>query len=84
MSHELTERERATLTLVEQALTDKEIARRLGVSHRTIESRMEVIRQKLGARNRSDVLRMRYEARIAGLEAELKRLRRREPDDVAP
>ena len=49
----LSEREREVLTHLAQGLTDREIAERLGISPRTVETHVGRILHKLGVRNRA-------------------------------
>ena len=49
---ELTEREMEVLYLISTGLMDKEIARKLGVTNKTIHSHAYFIYTKLGVRNR--------------------------------
>lgn len=52
----LSDREQEVVGLVAEGLSDKEIAGRLGVSPRTVESHVESARRKLGAANRRQLL----------------------------
>lgn len=52
----LTSREREVADLVVEGLTDHEIAARLGVAARTVESHLASARRKLGAANRSHLV----------------------------
>ncbi len=61
---ELSDREVEVLRLVALGLTTAEIAERLGVSVRTVESHRSHIHDKLGARSRAELVRL---ARDAGL-----------------
>jgi len=47
----LTERQEDILFLLSEGSSSKEIARRLGVSYRTVEHQIEAIKRRLGARN---------------------------------
>lgn len=49
----LSARERQVVDLVVEGLTDRDIAARLGVAHRTVQSHVASARRKLGADNRS-------------------------------
>lgn len=49
----LSRREREVVALVVEGLTDREIAARLGVAHRTVQVHVASARRKLGADNRS-------------------------------
>ena len=51
-AQELTPREREVLVLAAQALPNKEIGERLGISERTVETHMQNAQNKLGLRNR--------------------------------
>lgn len=52
----LTERELEVMNLISQALTTHQMAKRLGLSERTVESHISKLYKKLGARNRVEVL----------------------------
>lgn len=52
---QLSRREREIAALVAEGLTDKEIARRLYLSPRTVEGHVQAIRNKLGVDNRAQV-----------------------------
>ncbi len=54
---DLTAREREVLEQIMQGLRSKEIAQRLGLSHRTIDVYRSSILHKLGARNAVDLVR---------------------------
>jgi len=60
----LTEREREVLILAIEALSNKEIARQLGISHRTVEIHKARIMDKTGATSLLDLVRI---ARTSGL-----------------
>ncbi|MHA6685357.1 response regulator transcription factor [Mesorhizobium sp. A556] len=47
----LTERQEDILFLLSQGSSSKEIARRFGVSHRTVEHQVDAIKKRLGAKN---------------------------------
>ena len=51
----LDERDIEILHLLAEALTDKQISRRMGFSERTASSAVETVRRKLGARNRFEL-----------------------------
>jgi DNA-binding CsgD family transcriptional regulator len=53
----LSERENEVLRLVADGLTDREIARALGISPRTVGRHVGSILAKLGVRNRSEAAR---------------------------
>jgi DNA-binding CsgD family transcriptional regulator len=59
---ELTEREREVMLLAVAGHPNKEIARRLGISHRTVEIHKGKIMQKTGALNLLDLARLAQEA----------------------
>jgi two-component system, NarL family, nitrate/nitrite response regulator NarL len=52
----LSRREREIALLVARGLSNKEVARELGVSHGTVKSHVHSILQKLGARNRYSLI----------------------------
>lgn len=54
----LTDREREVFTLIGNGLSDKEIAAALGLSVRTVQGHGARIRQKLGIRSRTQLLRL--------------------------
>jgi DNA-binding CsgD family transcriptional regulator len=54
LGHDLTRREREILVLLGQRLTDREIADRLFLSHRTVSNHVGHVLSKLGADNRRD------------------------------
>jgi FixJ family two-component response regulator len=60
ISH-LTERERDVMTLAVQGYPNKEIARSLGISHRTVEIHKSKIMHKTGAINLLDLARIGHE-----------------------
>lgn len=60
MAGELTPRETEVLGLVVGGFTSKLAARRLGISHRTVEVHRSNIMLKLGARNAVDLVRIVY------------------------
>lgn len=53
----LTQRELAVAALVAQALTDREIAKRLYISHGSVRSHVNSLMGKLGLRNRVSICR---------------------------
>jgi len=55
---QLTPREREVLTLVARGASSKEAARILNISPRTVEVHRARIKQKLGARNAADLMRI--------------------------
>ncbi len=55
---ELTDRQRAVLTLAVQGLTNKEIAARLGISTRTVEHHRAWVMERTGAKNLAHLIRM--------------------------
>lgn len=54
----LTPREREVMAMVAQGLANKEIARQLGISHRTVEQHRASIMNKVGADSLIDLLRV--------------------------
>lgn len=54
----LTPREREVLLLVLEGLSNKQVARRLNVSHRTIDVHRSHMMEKLGARNAIELTRI--------------------------
>jgi DNA-binding CsgD family transcriptional regulator/tetratricopeptide (TPR) repeat protein len=54
--HLLTPRELEIAGLVAQGLTNADVARKLSISRRTVESHVDHIRQKLGLRNRQEIV----------------------------
>jgi len=56
--YQLTRREREVLTLIVAAASNKEAARTLGISPRTVEIHRGRIMQKLGAKNSIDLMRI--------------------------
>ena len=74
----LTEGQKACLRLVDQLLTSKEIGRKLNISHFTVDQRLDVAREKLGAKDRKEAARI-----FAAMEAgELSERLVYEPSDV--
>jgi RNA polymerase sigma factor (sigma-70 family) len=55
---QLTEREREVMRLVAEGESNKEIARRLGISFRTVEIHRARVIEKMAARTTSDLIRM--------------------------
>ena len=55
---ELTEGQKACLRLVAQHYTSKEIARELGISHFTVDQRLDAVRRKLNAPSRKDAAKI--------------------------
>jgi DNA-binding CsgD family transcriptional regulator len=55
---DLTEAQKQCLRLVDQHMTSKEIARKLGVSHYTVDQRLDSARRKLNAQSRKDAVRI--------------------------
>jgi FixJ family two-component response regulator len=53
----LTQREREIMTMVVQGLANKEIARQLGISHRTVEQHRATAMRKMGAGSLVDLIR---------------------------
>ncbi len=62
---DLTEGQKACLRLVAQHYTSKEIARELGISHFTVDQRLDAARRKLNAPSRKDAAKIfaEYEMR---------------------
>ena len=58
----LSHREREIALLVTRGLSNKELARELGISHGTIKSHVHSILQKLGARNRYSLMHGQIDA----------------------
>ncbi|MCL1799866.1 MAG: helix-turn-helix transcriptional regulator [Promicromonosporaceae bacterium] len=54
-TEDLSERDLVVLRLLAEALTDKQLAKRIGVKERTAQSAVETVRRKLGARNRFEL-----------------------------
>jgi FixJ family two-component response regulator len=61
---ELTDRERDVMTLAIQGYPNKEIARNLGISHRTVEIHKSKVMHKTGAVNLLDLARIAHEGEI--------------------
>lgn len=57
-SVELTEGQKACLRLVDDHMTSKEIARSLGISHFTVDQRLDAARRKLNAATRKDAAKI--------------------------
>jgi DNA-binding CsgD family transcriptional regulator len=55
-AHPLTAREREVADLVAQGLTNGQVAERLFISPRTVETHVEHVKQKLGVRTRAEVV----------------------------
>ncbi len=62
----LTPREREVVTLVALGHTNAEIARRLHISEKTVESHRMHITSKLGLRRRADLVRFALEYKLIG------------------
>ena len=58
----LSDQETAVLRLAAEGLTDREIARRMKVSEKTVDTYWSRIRQKLAARNRTHAVAIAYKA----------------------
>lgn len=54
-SHSLTRRQRQVVVLIESGLTNDQIARRLGISPRTVREHVEDLFERTGARTRTQV-----------------------------
>jgi DNA-binding NarL/FixJ family response regulator len=63
---ELSDRERQVLHQLAEGLTDREIADRLGISPRTVETHVGSIRNKLGVKNRAQAARRYLESNGSG------------------
>jgi DNA-binding NarL/FixJ family response regulator len=63
----LTARERETLNLVAQGLTNRQVARVLGISHTTVKTHVENIISKLGVSDRTQAAVWAVRSGIAGL-----------------
>lgn len=63
---DLTEREREVMALAVAGAPNKEIARHLGISHRTVEIHKSKIMHKTGASNLLDLARLANEGRLLG------------------
>lgn len=61
---ELTERERCVLILLSDAMTSREIAAKLHLSHRTVENHLSLIRQKLDLKRHHHLMKFAIEHRI--------------------
>lgn len=62
---DLTDRERDVMTLAIQGRPNKEIARQLGISHRTVEIHKSKIMHKTGAINLLDLARIAHEGSLS-------------------
>jgi len=62
----LTQRQEDILFLLSQGLASKEIARRLGTSHRTVEHQIETLKKRFGARNVSHAVAIAVAQAIIG------------------
>ena len=67
VSSALTRRERAVLNLIAQGLTTRQMATRLGLSHRTVEGHISSAYRKLSVRSRVQAAAKAVEAGIADL-----------------
>jgi len=59
----LTERQREVLQLAVEGLSNKEIAMRLGISFKTVESHRAWMMERMGARNLAELVRMEMQIR---------------------
>ncbi|MCD6047757.1 MAG: Aerobic respiration control sensor protein ArcB [Gammaproteobacteria bacterium] len=57
----LTKREAECLTCLTMGLTNKEIAKLLKTSHRTVESQLQIVKQKFGCKGRSELIKAAIE-----------------------
>ncbi len=64
----LTGRERDVVRLVTEGLANKQIARRLGISPRTVEGHLNHIFEKVGARSRTELVRMALSLGLFGVD----------------
>jgi two-component system, NarL family, response regulator NreC len=64
--HSLSEREQTVLTLVAQGYSGAEIARRLGISSKTVDAYKHRVQEKLGLEHRTDYVRFAIEAGLLG------------------
>jgi two-component system response regulator NreC len=62
----LTEREREVLHLTAEGLTARQVGRRLGISPHTVSRHRANIMEKLGLRNRTELIRYALERRLIG------------------
>ena len=53
---EFTSREQSVIPLLLRGLTAKEIGRLLGISYRTVEEYLDVLKKKLHARNKAELI----------------------------
>jgi two-component system nitrate/nitrite response regulator NarL len=65
----LTPREREVLVLIEQGMTNKEIARRLGIEVRTVKNHVHNLLEKLRVRRRGEAAARLRSARVPATEA---------------
>ncbi|MDE8651351.1 response regulator transcription factor [Novosphingobium album (ex Liu et al. 2023)] len=61
----LTDKQREVLDLLIEHKTSKEISRELGISPHTVDQRLDTVRAKLGARNRSEIAQIYRRLRLA-------------------
>lgn len=61
----LTERQRGVCDLVTQGFSNKEIGRRLGIGHRTVECHRAEIYRKVGVRNAIELVRKIFDRGIS-------------------
>lgn len=64
IAEKLTDREIEIFLLIGEGITTQEIAERLGISVKTVESHRENIKQKVGAENINELIRLAVEWRV--------------------
>ena len=62
----LSQREQTVLTLVAQGYSGAEIARRLGISTKTVDAYKHRVQQKLGLEHRTEYVQFAFRARLLG------------------
>ena len=68
--HSLSRKERATLEALSKGLTNRELARELGISTNTVKFHLSNLYEKLSVRNRSQAIAYYYSNRIPGSQNE--------------